>query len=793
MATIACEPDVNRSPFILVFGFYLAWMLGIAVLARQRVKEIARVHTEITDYTAHYTGGKSYGSVVTFLTMFSTIFSGYTVLGVPQEGNDLGWFALRWVFIILPGMLAVVLFFPRLRRLAVARNYDSLGDLIVDRYNNKMVTLLMSGCWCSVQLCMVVSQMFQIYLFIPVVAGLDSAGQPMLEPKMTTAFIAFVIAICETTGGFDSVAVSDAAQSAVMLFSLVMVPITCQGIFGGAGGSVETKCGNTEVIDCTAGKNNSFGLEATCMPGCISAMGEGGSSFTNGCLEDINGMYVVHPPLGFSHWYHNMSVTPPAPYLGFLPTNGFLLDTIEYSNMPWVHYLGFATAILFGFAFNVPNTMRIFSAKTDTAVKRGGVMLIVSCYVATLPSVLLGIQIHANLKQVYQKPPDTLGASAYGILMTDFLRRGGWFAFLSVLGSISAIAASMSTIDSNLIGVGNCLTNDLINKILAPSFPKLGTPFAVSVLNKCVTISVMTSVTVAVLWTCSFNPTADYCPAVPTKTITEVNVAIINWAWTMGSISFMPMVLALFSKEPSPVSVAFNIVMVISLFAGLVIYIEDITYYGSNAAYRDITKGFGSAPIKTFYLSTAGTPLFVLPAGMIILCIMHKVIKGRGNFFKYDKSCFLKYSGGQSEEPLHHSEIQEIMVGTVEPCTTKIGLAATIAAAIIQTAVLPLYGEAHDGCNIISWGANKAAGKWGIMGCNGPSYIAGLPSYAFIALAGVVISNTLMLVAITRWKTCDNEGSLLEGFTVENTEGNGNKVGVEAVEMDEKPAAEETA
>lgn len=686
-------------------------------------------------------------------------------------------------------MVAVVLFWPRMRRIAVIRNYDSLGDFVVDRYNNKMVTLLMSGSWIAAQLCMVVSQVFQIYLFIPVVAGLDSAGQPMLEPKFTTAVISLVIAVCETTGGFDSVAISDAAQSAVMIFALLMVPITSHAIFGGAGGSIQTGCGNTEVIDCTAGKNNSFNFEATCMPGCISAMGKGGSSFTNGCLEDINGLMVTHPPVGFAHWYHNMTVTPPAPYLGFLPMNGFLLDTIEYMNMVWVHYLGFGLQILFGFAFNVPNAMRIFSAKSDTAVKRGGVMLVCACYFATIPSVLLGIQIHANLKQVYQKPPDTLGASAYGILMTDFLRRGGWFSFLSVLGSISALAASMSTIDSNLIGIGNCLTNDLLNKIVAPAFPKLGTTRAVSIINKSVTITVMTIVTVCVLYTCTFNPTADYCPAIPTKTITQVNVGIINWAWNFGSFPCMPMVLGLFGKEASPVSVAFSILFLLGMFAGLDYYIQDITYYGSNAAFRDITQGFGSAPIKTFYLSTAGMPIVIIPISQIILVIMHKVIKGRFNFFKYDKSIFLKYSQGKSEEPLQLDTIKEIMVGTVEPVMTKIGAAATITGALILLASLPFYGEAHGGCNIISWGANKGAGTWGIMGCNGPTYAGGLPTFATICIVGVVLSNSFLLITISRWKTCDNEGSLLEGFTVEKD----NKVGVESVEMDEKPAAEETA
>ena len=140
MSSEQCELGVNRSPFILVFGFYLASMLGVAILSRQRMSVIKASQKYVdeesrrkADYSTHYAGGKSYGSIILFLTLFSTLFSGYTVLGVPQEATDLGFFSLRWMYVVVPATVALAMFVPRMRRLAIARNYDSLGDLITDR------------------------------------------------------------------------------------------------------------------------------------------------------------------------------------------------------------------------------------------------------------------------------------------------------------------------------------------------------------------------------------------------------------------------------------------------------------------------------------------------------------------------------------------------------------------------------------------------------------------------------------------------------------------------------------
>lgn len=47
--------------------------------------------------SAHYLGGRSFGPFIMAGTMFASLFSGYTVVGVPNEAFFTGWFSLRWM------------------------------------------------------------------------------------------------------------------------------------------------------------------------------------------------------------------------------------------------------------------------------------------------------------------------------------------------------------------------------------------------------------------------------------------------------------------------------------------------------------------------------------------------------------------------------------------------------------------------------------------------------------------------------------------------------------------------
>ena len=110
--------EQNRSAFFIVLGFYLCWMLGIAYVTRQR-NLAGRSDTKDASYRQHFLGSKGYGSILLFLTLFSTIYSGYTLVGVPTEASKLGFFATRWLSSAPMVGIATIIFVPRIRRLSV--------------------------------------------------------------------------------------------------------------------------------------------------------------------------------------------------------------------------------------------------------------------------------------------------------------------------------------------------------------------------------------------------------------------------------------------------------------------------------------------------------------------------------------------------------------------------------------------------------------------------------------------------------------------------------------------------
>lgn len=57
----------------------------------------------------HFMPRAGFGSVVISLTLFSTLFSGYSVIGIPDDTFKAGFFGLRWLASTLPGITAMMM------------------------------------------------------------------------------------------------------------------------------------------------------------------------------------------------------------------------------------------------------------------------------------------------------------------------------------------------------------------------------------------------------------------------------------------------------------------------------------------------------------------------------------------------------------------------------------------------------------------------------------------------------------------------------------------------------------
>lgn len=89
--------------------------------------------------SSHYLGGRKLGPILTTGTIFASFFSGYTVVGIPNEAYEHGWLSLRW----LAGSMSIMLGYfgtsLRLRKAALVRNHKTPIDFITDRFQSQIL------------------------------------------------------------------------------------------------------------------------------------------------------------------------------------------------------------------------------------------------------------------------------------------------------------------------------------------------------------------------------------------------------------------------------------------------------------------------------------------------------------------------------------------------------------------------------------------------------------------------------------------------------------------------------
>jgi Na+/proline symporter len=135
----------------------------------------------------HFMASGSYGTVVMTLTSFSTIFSGYVIIGVPDEMSAFGYLAFRWLFIATFAIASWLMIQAQLRNVGFKRNYASPSDIVSDRFHSKALSAAAATIW-VVQLFIAITA--QMYALHSIIVGL-SLGQ--LHARAMTWGICFIV------------------------------------------------------------------------------------------------------------------------------------------------------------------------------------------------------------------------------------------------------------------------------------------------------------------------------------------------------------------------------------------------------------------------------------------------------------------------------------------------------------------------------------------------------------------------------------------------------------------------
>lgn len=216
----------HRELLYIIIPIYFGMLALSAAWAYRRMHKMNR--DGVSDHlSSHYLGGRSFGPLLTAGTVFASLFSGYTVVGIPNEAYKLGWYALRWLpttALIGFGYYGTGL---RLRKASMVRNHQSPVDMITDRYQSQYLRFTIVAIQVMTSL---------IYLAAQVIA-LKSTFNSMFEIKNNANWpviiIMGIILIFEWMGGLSSVALTDSIQGIVMLVSFIILPIIIKVNFGG--------------------------------------------------------------------------------------------------------------------------------------------------------------------------------------------------------------------------------------------------------------------------------------------------------------------------------------------------------------------------------------------------------------------------------------------------------------------------------------------------------------------------------------------------------------------------------
>ena len=233
-------------PTYVLLAVYVTAMIIVTIIANIKNRKTEQTHKPIqanndlpssTNYesnevTTHFLASKNFGFVILLLTTFASVFSGYTLVGVPNEAGSSGFSAIRWIAGIALIGSSFALIFPRFRRLSVTRNYESPGDFIYDRYNSKLLCILVSLCLCIPQLLYLAVQIYSLG------AVLSSLTNNELSFFSIIIVSSLLILIFEVFGGMRSVAYTDAVQASVMVIVFLAVPVVITIQYGGFIGQV---------------------------------------------------------------------------------------------------------------------------------------------------------------------------------------------------------------------------------------------------------------------------------------------------------------------------------------------------------------------------------------------------------------------------------------------------------------------------------------------------------------------------------------------------------------------------
>ncbi|HCK12013.1 MAG TPA: sodium:pantothenate symporter [Candidatus Latescibacteria bacterium] len=202
--------------FLLV---YLASLILIGWAGRR-----ARKENSLSDF---YLGGRGLGTVVLFLTLYATQYSGNTLVGYAGVAYRSGFKFLVSVIFMMSIVGGYLLFAPRLQALSAKHRFLTLGDFLQHRYGDRRLTILATvlATWALANY--ILSNLKAIGFIVETTTG---GRVPFVYGVL---LLSLIMVAYETLGGFRSVAWTDAIQGILLLLGCIVIFVAIQIQYGG--------------------------------------------------------------------------------------------------------------------------------------------------------------------------------------------------------------------------------------------------------------------------------------------------------------------------------------------------------------------------------------------------------------------------------------------------------------------------------------------------------------------------------------------------------------------------------
>lgn len=213
----------------VVVIIYLAILVGILVFVA--LKDHDPVFT-----SRHFLASRNMGTVVLGFSLCASMFSGYTVVGIPAEAWSDGFSAWRWVGSCTFISLVYLAYAPRLCYLSHKFGYDSLLAFIKQRYalgpcgHTCCHTLLF---WLIVAVILIPSFIYLCAQFIAVSNTVNSLSDNAVSKTAVAVIFGAVLTVYEIFGGLTAVSVTDVMQGGFLMFGTISILGFLDAKYGG--------------------------------------------------------------------------------------------------------------------------------------------------------------------------------------------------------------------------------------------------------------------------------------------------------------------------------------------------------------------------------------------------------------------------------------------------------------------------------------------------------------------------------------------------------------------------------